>query len=110
MKPTTTSSDHDNLAEMPDNKATRTVTITNPSGLHLRSAAAIAALVRGFQADVRLRKGPLDASAVDVLSMISLVVEPGDCLELEATGPQAEPALDELARFVANNFNENAAD
>jgi phosphotransferase system HPr (HPr) family protein len=93
---------------MPETKATRTVTITNPTGIHLRSATATAALLRDFDAEVIVRKGTQAARGTDVLELISLVAERGDQLVLEAMGPQAEPALDALAQLIAGNFNELA--
>jgi len=91
---------------MADAKATRTVTITSPVGLHLRAATAIAALVRQFDAEVVLGKSPERVRATDVLQLISLGAGPGEHLVLEATGPQADGALDALAQLIANNFNE----
>ena len=92
---------------MPDSKTTRIVTVTNPAGIHLRAATLIAGVVRGFDAEVVLRKDCENANGTDVLQIVSLVAELGDQVMLEARGSDGGQVLDALERLFAGNFAEN---
>ena len=91
---------------MSDSKTTRIVEISNTEGVHARAAIAIAALVRRFDAEVLLSKNSERVKGTDVLQILSLGAAPGERLLLEATGRDAEPALQALARLIAQNFHE----
>jgi len=91
---------------MSDSKTTRIVEISNTEGVHARAAIAIAALVRRFDAEVLLSKNSERVKGTDVLQILSLGAGPGERLLLEATGRDAEPALQALARLIAQNFHE----
>ena len=91
---------------MSASKTTRIVEISNAEGVHARAAIAIAALVRRFDAEVLLSKNSERVKGTDVLQILSLGIGPGERLLLEATGRDAEPALEALARLIAQNFNE----
>jgi phosphotransferase system HPr (HPr) family protein len=92
---------------MCDRKATRIVTVTNAAGVHARAATLIGEVVRGFDAEVILRKGHEDAKGTEILQMLSLGAGPGDQVALEATGSDAERVLDALEQLFARNFAEN---
>lgn len=83
---------------------TRTVTVANHDGLHLRAATLIAELVRGYRAEVKVVKGSDRVNATDVLQVVSLATHAGEKLLLEATGEEAEAVLDGLARLFAGRF------
>lgn len=89
-------------------KATRTVTIVNPEGLHARAATLVAGTVRRFQAKVELIKGRQRVEATDVLQMLSLGAGEGEQLQLEALGSDAEAALDAVTELFSSKFGENA--
>jgi phosphotransferase system HPr (HPr) family protein len=88
-------------------RQTRTVTVANRTGLHVRAALAIYNLARQFQTQVEIVMDRQRASAGDMLHMLSLGAIPGQKLVLEATGPQAEQALDALAELFAAGFHED---
>jgi phosphotransferase system HPr (HPr) family protein len=88
-------------------KLTRTVTVANRTGLHVRAALAICNLVRQFQTQVEIVMDRQRASASDMLHMLSLGANPGQKLLLEATGPQAQQALDALTDLFAAGFRED---
>jgi phosphotransferase system HPr (HPr) family protein len=89
---------------MSQTKATRTVTVANPEGLHARAATSIANLVNELPAKVELIKGPLRVDGTDVLQMLSLCALPGDELRLEATGEDADAALEALVELFQSKF------
>ncbi len=92
---------------MPEIKVTRNIAVTNPEGLHLRAATLIAELARRYDSSVLLIKDHQRVKGTDVLQVISLVAKQGDQLVLEATGHDAEEALDALTRLFSDNLGEN---
>ncbi len=95
---------------MSEPKATRTVAVSNPQGVHARAATLIADLVRNFSAKVVLIKENDRVEATDVLQILSLGTGQGEQLLLEATGNDAEKVLDALAELFAENFHEDDHD
>jgi phosphotransferase system HPr (HPr) family protein len=87
-------------------KATRTVTVANPDGLHIRAASLIAKVTGQLPAKVELIKGSQRVDATDVLQIISLCALKGDQLLLEATGRNADAVLEALAELFENGFDE----
>ena len=92
---------------MSQTKATRTVTVANPDGLHIRAASLIAKLTGQVPARVELVKGSQRVDATNVLQIVSLCALEGEQLLLEATGRDAEAALEALAELFENRFDED---
>jgi phosphocarrier protein HPr len=91
--------------------ATRTVTVLNPEGLHLRAATLVVLLARRFRSDVALAKGGLSADGKNTpLQLLGLVAEQGDQLAIEAVGDDSEEALEALAGLFASGFREEPRD
>ena len=82
--------------------------INNRAGIHLRSAMEIGKLASRFQAQVSLihSKTQVRANPSDLLQTVSLVAERGDELVVEASGPDAQEAVDVLVDFIANHLHE----
>ena len=78
--------------------------ISNPTGLCLRGASSISKLARGFQSTIEIVKDGERVNATNVLQVVSLAVECGSQLVLEAKGPDANEALDALQKSFAENF------
>jgi len=88
----------------------RSVRITNPNGLHLRPLTAFAQRAQQFQARIAVIK---DGQAVDGKSpfeMFLMVSPPGAELIIEATGPDAQIALDALAASLHETVWENGVE
>jgi len=86
---------------MSEQKATRTVVVTDPAGVHARTAVDIVKVVRKFRSKVVLSKDRQQAEGTDVLQMLSLVMQYGSQVLLEATGPDAEDVLDAMQPLFA---------
>ncbi len=71
-------------------------------GLHARPAAEFARSASRFASEVRVAKGGREADAKSVLLVLTLDVRRGDRVRLSASGPDAESAVEELARLVAS--------
>lgn len=89
---------------MSQNAATRTVVVSHPTGLCLRGATSIAKAARRFQSKIEIGKEDRRVHATDVLQVVSLGAGQGVRLALEATGPDAEEALDALVKLFETNF------
>jgi phosphotransferase system HPr (HPr) family protein len=91
---------------MSESKATRTVVITNPEGLHMRVASAIAETVRRGKSQVTLSKGEQRVEATSVWQILTIGAAQGERIEVEAVGPDAAAVLDLLEPFFAGRFGD----
>ena len=87
-------------------KASRSVVVTNPQGLHARPADMFVKLANQFNAKVEVIKDDacerIDGKSI--LEVLTLAALEGTRLVLEATGPDAEEAIDALVKLVENDF------
>ena len=86
--------------------ASRTVVVTNPQGLHARPADLFVKLATRFAAKVELVKGDERVDGKSILAILTLAAAAGTRLSIEADGPDAEQALDALAKLVEHGFAE----
>ena len=84
----------------------RQVTIVNRRGLHARASARFVKCAEGFDADVRVIKDGQTVGGTSIMGLMTLAAAPGSTLELEAEGPEAEAALDALAKLIEEGFGE----
>ncbi|HEX8726114.1 MAG TPA: HPr family phosphocarrier protein [Gemmatimonadaceae bacterium] len=87
--------------------AERAVTIVNKVGLHARPAAQIVKLASQFKSDITLSRDDLEVNGKSIMGVMMLAAERGASLRLRAEGPDAEPALDALAKLIADGFGES---
>src|SRR5262249_18274617 len=87
--------------------ARRQVEITNDFGLHLGPAAKFVKLANRFQSDIRVSNNGKEINGKSILDLTLLAAECGTRLELEARGPDAEAAVEALARLVLSQFRES---
>jgi phosphocarrier protein len=90
--------------ENPNRPATRQVTVTHPHGICARGSLAIVNTVRRFRSQVQIRTSDRQATASEVLPILSLGVPQGAEVTLSAEGADAVEVLDTLARLFADNF------
>ncbi len=81
-------------------KASRSITITNPLGLHARPAAEFAKRARAFRSDVWLVKGEERFSAESLIDILRANLLQGATATLEAEGWDAEEAVEKLAKLL----------
>lgn len=93
---------------MPETKATRTVVVTDPAGVHARTAVAIAETVRRGKSRVTLTKDREPISGTDVLQILTMVAHPGETVKLDAEGPDADNVLNALEPLFAGRFGDKA--
>ena len=92
---------------MTEPRASRTVVVRNPQGLHARPADRFARLAGRFDATIELVKGGERVDGKSVLNILTLAAVQGTSLGLEAEGHDAEEATQALAELVEKNFEEN---
>ncbi|MPZ11570.1 MAG: HPr family phosphocarrier protein [Kiloniellaceae bacterium] len=85
----------------------RRVTICNQKGLHARAAAKFVKLAETFNAQVTVEKNDVRVPGSSIMGLMMLAAGPGCDIEIEATGPGAEQAVDALAQLVAGKFDED---
>lgn len=91
---------------MSASRLARTVRVTNPEGIHARPADMIAKVANRFGCEITLTKKNLKIDAKSILSILTLVAECGNEIVIEADGPDAQEALDNLAELFTRNFDE----
>lgn len=84
------------------------VTVRNELGLHARPAGAVARDAGNWpDTEVRLgRPGAELADADSVLSLMALALRQGDQVLVEANGPHAQEAVDQVVAAFVNGFGE----
>ncbi|MDX1961664.1 MAG: HPr family phosphocarrier protein [Pirellulales bacterium] len=86
--------------------ATRTFVVTNPQGLHARPADLLAKLAQQYPCRIEIIHGSERIDARSIINMLTLGAVEGTELRFEATGPDAEVALDAIGGLFASNFGE----
>ena len=84
----------------------RMVTICNKRGLHARAAAKFVKLADTFDADLKVAKNGSCVSGRSIMGLMMLAASIGSTIELRATGPDAQTAIDAMAELVNNGFYE----
>ena len=85
----------------------RDVTIINKLGLHARAAAKFVALAGRYQAEVQVHREGKTVNGKSIMGMMMLAAGRGTTITLEATGEDAEAALDALEGLVNDRFEES---
>jgi phosphocarrier protein len=84
----------------------RILTITNARGLHARASARFVKTAEAFDADIRVTKDGQTVSATSSMGLMMLAASTGSTIAREASGPQAQEAMDALEALVTDNFGE----
>ncbi len=85
---------------------TRDVQIVNPLGMHARPAAQLVRLASGFASEVTIARDGMPVNAKSIMGVMMLAAEQGCTVQIAATGPDAEAAVDAIAILVARGFGE----
>jgi phosphocarrier protein len=87
-------------------RLSRQVTITNRRGLHARASAQFVKCASSFDAEIRVMKDGQAVDGTSIMGLMTLAAAPGCTIELEAEGPEAEPALAALSKLIEEGFGE----
>ena len=89
---------------MSEPRASRTIVIAKPEGLHARPAELFAKLASQFESTIELIKDGQRVDAKSILDILTLAAVQGTELKLEAVGHDAVEAVDALVEMVDSNF------
>lgn len=79
----------------------RRITITHPDGLHARPAADLVRLAQSHPGGIRIAASDgTPADAASVLAVMTLALEPGSVVDLDADGPDADDVLETAAAIL----------
>jgi phosphocarrier protein len=85
----------------------RTATIRNQRGLHARAAAKFVKLASQFEAEIEVRRGELSANGRSIMGLMMLAAGPGNEIEVQSSGRDAEAALNAILDLVTRKFDED---
>ena len=86
-----------------------TARVTNPQGLHARSAATIVKLATLFQSSIELKNGAKVANAKNIMALLLLEASEGTLLTVCTNGVDETQALAEMIGLIEDNFGETSA-
>jgi phosphocarrier protein HPr len=92
---------------MPEDPLRREVEIVNTRGLHARASAKFVKCAEQFDADINVSRDGQTVPATSIMGLMMLAAQMGSTILIEASGREAEPALDALATLVAGRFGED---
>ncbi|MGW8144809.1 MAG: HPr family phosphocarrier protein [Anaerolineales bacterium] len=86
------------------------LTVTHEVGLHARPAAKFVKLAATYPCDIQVRNLTTNGDLVNaksILSVLTLGVNQGHRIQIEANGDQEGDALEAMKALVESNFGEN---
>ena len=86
----------------------RQLAIVNKRGLHARASARFVQLAETFDAELKVSRDGLSVGGQSIMGLMMLAAGLGSTIEVEASGREAQAALDAIARLVADKFGEEA--
>ncbi|CAI8315517.1 MAG: HPr-like protein Crh [Rhodobiaceae bacterium UBA7378] len=84
----------------------RTLMIANRRGLHARASAKFVKCAEAYQAEIFVRKDDDVVPATSIMGLMMLGASLGSQIVLQASGSDAEAAIDELTLLVEGKFDE----
>jgi phosphocarrier protein HPr len=85
----------------------RELAIVNKRGLHARASAKFVQTVDRFEADIRVSRAGETVGGTSIMGLMMLAAAPGTTILVEASGAEAEAALEAIAALVASRFGED---
>jgi phosphocarrier protein HPr len=83
-----------------------TLVVNSKVGLHARPASLFVKTAGKFTSDITVNHGERTANAKSILNVLTLGVNQGAKITVEAEGPDASEALAALQDLVNDNFGE----
>lgn len=91
---------------MPEIECSRTVTLVNEQGFHLRPAKLFVELASRYQSHIELVKDDQRIDGKSILSILTLGAPQGTQLSLVAAGDDCQDAIAALAQLIESGFDE----
>ncbi|MBI1238247.1 MAG: HPr family phosphocarrier protein [Alphaproteobacteria bacterium] len=80
--------------------------IPNARGLHARASAKFVRALTGIEAQVLVEKDGVSVSARSIMGLLTLGAAQGTEIEVSASGPDAEKAMEAIASLIERHFDE----
>jgi len=85
---------------------TKTATIINKLGLHARPCAQLVTVATRHKSEVFFSKEGMRVNGKSIMGVMMLAAEKGSVITIEASGPDEEEAVTELAHVIEHGFGE----
>lgn len=82
------------------------VTIQNRLGLHARPAMSFVDVANQYKSQIQVSKGDQTVDGKSIMQMMMLAATQGTVLKVQATGADAQTAIDALKQLVDRKFDE----
>lgn len=86
----------------------RKLEIVNIKGLHARASAKLVEVVEAFDARATVTQNGMSASGDSIMGLLMLAAPMGSFIDVETSGPDAEPLAEALSALIADKFGEEA--
>lgn len=80
--------------------------IKNKLGLHARPAALFVQMANRFSCQIRVTKGDESVSGKSIMGIMTLAVQQGTSIFIEAEGQDSRLAIESLEDLINSNFGE----
>lgn len=84
----------------------KTLTITNAQGFHMRPAGAFAAAMAKFNSSVTIKFNGSDVNGKSLMNIIAAGIKCGSTIEIVCEGDDENAALDSAVALVESGFGE----
>lgn len=85
---------------------TRKITLSNPSGLHMRPAGIFVKVINKFDSDVLIHIRENDYEAKSMLNLLSAAIKCGDEIELKIDGPDEVECMAAAVAAIESGLGE----
>ncbi|HSW73163.1 MAG TPA: HPr family phosphocarrier protein [Chlamydiales bacterium] len=93
------------MAEKKNPKVVGTFVVKNDKGLHTRPSTELVKCAAGFSSKVSLFYRNYVVNAKSLLGILMLAAERGSKIRVEASGDDAQEAVDSILKLALNKFN-----
>lgn len=84
----------------------KTLTITNAQGFHMRPAGTFAAAMAKFNSNVTIKFNGSDVNGKSLMNIIAAGIKCGSTIEIVCEGDDENAALDSAVALVESGFGE----
>jgi phosphocarrier protein HPr len=84
----------------------REIEILNTRGLHARASAKFVKCAEAFDADIKVSRDGHTVPGTSIMGLMMLAAQMGSTILVEASGREAEAAMEALSRLIASRFGE----
>jgi phosphocarrier protein len=84
----------------------REIEIINKKGLHARASAKFVQCAEQFEAEIIVTRGHESVGGTSIMGLMMLTAGPGITITIQATGKDAQAAVDALCELIDSRFGE----